>query len=125
MYGTCSSRGAQAVSDLGAISIDYQNQDFVEEIRRLTVQGVDAQADFEGCKRRKSLQCSWVPSETGLPSRLVTPQSDEGGSSHRRSGLEQGPAFACGFAPAPVFVRPGAGDEDRGGGGGARAPSLF
>lgn len=48
MYGTCSSRGAQAVSDLGAISIDYQNQDFVEEIRRLTVQGVDAVFDPMG-----------------------------------------------------------------------------
>src|SRR5207249_6630646 len=36
MYGTCSSRGASAVSDLGAIPIDYQHQDFVKEIHRLT-----------------------------------------------------------------------------------------
>ncbi len=28
-YGTCSSRGATAVSDLGGIPIDYHNQDFV------------------------------------------------------------------------------------------------
>ena len=41
MYGTCSSRGAPAVSDLGAISIDYQQQDFVKEIQRLTGEGVD------------------------------------------------------------------------------------
>ena len=30
MYGTCSSRGASAVSDLGAIPIDYQHLDFVK-----------------------------------------------------------------------------------------------
>src|SRR3954469_6779926 len=36
MYGTCSSRGADAVADLGAIPIDYQHQDFVKEIHRLT-----------------------------------------------------------------------------------------
>jgi NADPH:quinone reductase len=45
MYGTCSSRGASAVSDLGGIPIDYQHQDFVEEIRRLTGDGVDAVFD--------------------------------------------------------------------------------
>jgi NADPH:quinone reductase len=45
MYGTCSSRGAAAVSDLGGIPIDYQHQDFVEEIRRLTGDGVDAVFD--------------------------------------------------------------------------------
>jgi NADPH:quinone reductase len=45
MYGTCSSRGAQAVTDLGAIPIDYQRQDFVREIRRLTNDGVDAVFD--------------------------------------------------------------------------------
>jgi NADPH2:quinone reductase len=42
MYGTCSSRGASAVSDLGGIPIDYQHQDFVKEIHRLTREGVDA-----------------------------------------------------------------------------------
>jgi hypothetical protein len=36
MSGTCSSRGASAVSDLGGIPIDYQHQDFVKEIYRLT-----------------------------------------------------------------------------------------
>jgi NADPH:quinone reductase-like Zn-dependent oxidoreductase len=42
MYGTCSSRDAAAVSDLGAVPIDYEHQDFVREIRRLTGDGVDA-----------------------------------------------------------------------------------
>jgi NADPH2:quinone reductase len=41
MYGTCSSRTASAVSELGGIPIDYQHQDFVEKIRRLTGEGVD------------------------------------------------------------------------------------
>src|SRR5512140_2297931 len=45
MYGTCSSRGAQAVSDLGGTPIDYKNKDFVEEIRRLTGDGVDVVLD--------------------------------------------------------------------------------
>ncbi len=45
MYGTCSSRGAPAVSELGGIPIDYQHQDVVKEIRRLTGEGVDAVFD--------------------------------------------------------------------------------
>jgi NADPH:quinone reductase-like Zn-dependent oxidoreductase len=45
MYGTCSSRGASAVSDLGGIPIDYQHQDFVKEILRLTNEGVDVVFD--------------------------------------------------------------------------------
>ncbi len=45
MYGTCSSRSAQALSDLGGIPIDYQDQDFVAEIRRRSGEGVDAVFD--------------------------------------------------------------------------------
>jgi len=45
MYGTCSSRGASAVSDLGGAPIDYQHQDFVKEIHRLTSEGVDVVFD--------------------------------------------------------------------------------
>ncbi len=45
MYGTCSSRGASAVSELGGIPIDYRDQDFVKEIHRLTSEGVDAVFD--------------------------------------------------------------------------------
>ncbi|MBI2492994.1 MAG: zinc-binding dehydrogenase [Candidatus Rokubacteria bacterium] len=45
MYATCSSRSAPAVSDLGGIPIDYQHQDFVKEIHRLTREGVDAVFD--------------------------------------------------------------------------------
>jgi NADPH2:quinone reductase len=48
MYGTCSSRGASAVSDLGAVPVDYQRQDFVKEIHRLTGEGVDVVFDSIG-----------------------------------------------------------------------------
>jgi NADPH2:quinone reductase len=45
MYGTCSSRGASTVSNLGGIPIDYKDQDFVKEIQRLTAEGVDVVFD--------------------------------------------------------------------------------
>jgi NADPH2:quinone reductase len=48
MYGTCSSAGASVVSGLGAIPIDYQHQDFVQEIHRLTSAGVDVAFDGIG-----------------------------------------------------------------------------
>lgn len=48
MYGTCSSSDASVVSGLGGIPIDYQQRDFVEEIHRLTGDGVDAVFDGIG-----------------------------------------------------------------------------
>ena len=48
MYGTCSTRGASAVSDLGGIPIDYEHQDFVKEIHGLAGEGVDAVFDGIG-----------------------------------------------------------------------------
>ncbi|MDC8449022.1 MAG: medium chain dehydrogenase/reductase family protein [Nitrospira sp.] len=48
LYGTCSSRGASAVSSLGGIPIDYQDQDFVTEIHCLTGHGVDVVFDGIG-----------------------------------------------------------------------------
>jgi NADPH:quinone reductase-like Zn-dependent oxidoreductase len=48
MYGTCSAKGMSAVSELGGIPIDYQHQDFVQEIRRLPRGGVDVVFDGIG-----------------------------------------------------------------------------
>ena len=48
MYGTCSAQGAATVKDLGATPIDYRNSDFVQEIHRLTGDGVDAVFDGIG-----------------------------------------------------------------------------
>lgn len=45
MYGTCSQRCAPTVSEMGAVPIDYREQDFIAEIRRLTGDGVDAVFD--------------------------------------------------------------------------------
>lgn len=45
MYGTCSSRGASAVANLGGTPIDYKNQDVLAETLRLTGDGVDAVFD--------------------------------------------------------------------------------
>jgi NADPH:quinone reductase-like Zn-dependent oxidoreductase len=48
MYGTCSAKGAAIVRELGGVPIDYKNADFVNEIRRLTGDGVDAVFDGIG-----------------------------------------------------------------------------
>lgn len=60
MYGTCSARNAAAVSEMGATPIDYQSQDYVAEIHRLTGDGVDVVFDGLGGKEiwraRKALR---------------------------------------------------------------------
>lgn len=48
MYGTCSSRTATSVSELGGIPIDYKDQDFVTEIHKRTSKGVDVVFDGIG-----------------------------------------------------------------------------
>ena len=45
MYGTASKHNHELVSSLGATPIDYRNEDFVERIRSLTGDGVDAVFD--------------------------------------------------------------------------------
>ncbi len=47
MYGTCSARSAPVVNELGGIPIDYQSQDFVEEMHRLS-DGADVVFDSIG-----------------------------------------------------------------------------
>jgi NADPH:quinone reductase-like Zn-dependent oxidoreductase len=60
LFGTCSRRGAQAVAEMGGTPIDYQQQDFVKEIHRLTGEGVDAVFDPIGSRHiwqsRKALR---------------------------------------------------------------------
>lgn len=48
MYGTASPANHRIVSDLGATPIDYKTTDFVDEIRRLTGDGVDVVFDGVG-----------------------------------------------------------------------------
>jgi len=74
LYGTCSSRGASAVSDLGCIPIDYQHRDFVKEIHRLTSEGVDVVFDGIGgthmWRSRKTLRPGGKVVAYGLTSSL-------------------------------------------------------
>src|SRR5436190_18165542 len=41
MYGTCSARDRAAVERLGAVAIDYRNEDFLARLRQLPGKGVD------------------------------------------------------------------------------------
>jgi NADPH:quinone reductase len=92
-YGTCSSRGAATVSDLGGIPIDYQHQDFVEEIRRLTSEGVDAVFDSIGgthiWRSRKALRPGGTVVAYGLTSSLHEGRlaSGRSGGRHRLHGI--------------------------------------
>ena len=74
MYATCSSRASSAVRELGAIPIDYQQQDFVEEIQRLTSHGVDVVFDGIGgahmWRSRKALRRGGKVVVYGLTSSL-------------------------------------------------------
>jgi NADPH2:quinone reductase len=74
MYGTCSARGAPVVSSLGAIPIDYEHQDYVEEIRRLANGGVDVVFDPIGgnhlWQSRKALRPGGVVVGYGLRTSL-------------------------------------------------------
>ena len=48
LYGTASARDRAAVERLGAVAIDYQNEDFVERVRGLPGKGVDVVLDGLG-----------------------------------------------------------------------------
>lgn len=48
LYGTCSARDRAAVERLGAVAIDYQNEDFLARVRELPDKGVDIVLDGIG-----------------------------------------------------------------------------
>ena len=48
LYGTASARDLSAVERLGAVAIDYRNEDFVARVRELTGDGVDVVIDGIG-----------------------------------------------------------------------------
>ena len=93
MYGTCSSRGSPAVSDLGGIPLDYQHQDFVKEIHRLTSEGVDVVFDGIGSthiwRSRKALRSGGSVVAYGLTSSLSGGRlaSGRSGRRHRFRGI--------------------------------------
>jgi NADPH:quinone reductase-like Zn-dependent oxidoreductase len=93
MYGTCSSRGASVVSDLGGVPIDYQHQDFVKELFRLTSEGVDVVFDGIGgthiWRSRKALRPGGTVVAYGLTSSLRGGRLASGrpGRRHRFRGI--------------------------------------
>jgi NADPH:quinone reductase len=93
MYGTCSSQGASVVSDLGGVPIDYQHQDFVKEIHRLTSEGVDVVFESIGgthiWRSRKALRSGGTVVAYGITSSLRGSRlaSGHSGSRHRFRGI--------------------------------------
>ena len=87
MYGTCSARGASTVSDLGGIPIDYQHLDFVKEIHKLTVDGVDVVFDSIGgnhiWRSRNALRPGGKVVAYGITSSLRGGRLASGGSGKR------------------------------------------
>ena len=85
LYGTCSARAASAVSELGGVPIDYQQLDFVSEIRRLTGDGVDVVFDGLGgsyiWRSRKAVRRGGIVVAYGLTASL-----QGGRSTSRRPG---------------------------------------
>src|SRR5512140_3800743 len=108
MYGTCSLRGASAVSDLGGIPIDYQHQDFVREIERLTLEGLDVVFDGIGgthiWRSRKALRPGGTVVAYGLTSSLRGGRLASGRSG-RRNRLHGIPIF--GLYIAAGWLLPG------------------
>ncbi len=94
MYGTCSAQGASIVSGLGGIPIDYQRQDFVKEIRRLTGEGVDVVYDGIGgshlWRSREALRPGGKVVVYGLTASLRGGRLASGGSGQRHRFREAG-----------------------------------
>src|SRR5215204_6636438 len=92
MYGTASGPKHELVSSLGATPIDYHNADFVEEILRLTGDGVDVVFDGIGSTTRhlwrsfKTLRAGGKVVAYGMPSTLRGGQL-AGGRHYRLRGL--------------------------------------
>ncbi|WP_121357580.1 medium chain dehydrogenase/reductase family protein [Flavisolibacter nicotianae] len=87
MYGTCSLHDAPAVSAFGAVPIDFEHQDFVKEIHRLTGDGVDAVFESIGGRHiwqsRKALRRGGKVVAFGLTGSLRGGRSTGGGQGRR------------------------------------------
>ncbi len=87
MYGTCSSRGASVVRDLGGVPIDYRQLDFVKETHRLTGEGADIVFDGIGgahiWRSRKALRPGGAVVAYGLTGSLHEGRLASGRSGRR------------------------------------------
>lgn len=119
MYGTCSSAGAPAVSELGGVPIDYRKQDFVAEIHRLTGAGVDAVFDGIGgshvWRSRAALRPGGRVVVYGFTGSLSGGRLASRESGHQKGGAENsGSEAADGNAPgAKTPVHEAAGNRHR------------
>jgi NADPH:quinone reductase-like Zn-dependent oxidoreductase len=92
MYGTASGPKHDLVSSLGATPIDYRHADFVEEVLRLTGDGVDVVFDGIGSTTKhlwrsfKTLRAGGKVVAYGMPSTLRGGRL-AGGRRHRLRGL--------------------------------------
>ncbi|HMA02711.1 MAG TPA: medium chain dehydrogenase/reductase family protein [Gemmatimonadaceae bacterium] len=108
MYGTCSATQASTVRLLGAVPIDYEHQDFVAEIRRLTGEGVDAVFESIGGRHiwesRKALRPGGKVVAYGLTGSLRGGRVASGpsGERHRFRAL-----FSFGWYIAASWLLPG------------------
>jgi NADPH2:quinone reductase len=107
MYGTCSSRGASTVSGLSGIPIDYQHQDFVKEIHRLTGDGVDVVFDSIGgthiWRSRQALRTGGVVVAYGLTGSLRDGRLASGRSGGRRHRFREIAGFGLYIAAARLL----------------------
>lgn len=111
MYGTASPRGHETVRSLGGVPIDYRAVDFVEEVRRLTGNGVDVVFDGIGgaytWRSRKALRAGGTVVAYGLTSSLSGGKLPSGWR-RRLRGLERLRGLGnIGLAIAGAFFLPG------------------
>ena len=114
MYGTASKYNHELVSALGATPIDYRTEDFVERIRSLTGDGVDAVFDPIGGARqiwrsyralRKGGRLVWfgMAATTKAGRAGHSPHPADAGSAQAHSGRQAGA-----YVPGSRDVRSGA-----------------
>jgi len=111
MYGTASQRAHETVRSLGGVPIDYRAVDFVEEVRRLTGDGVDVVFDGIGgayaWRSRKALRRGGTVIAYGLTSSLQGGKLP-GGWRRRLRGLERLRGLGIiGLVIAAAFSLPG------------------
>lgn len=94
LYGTCSSQAAPVVSELGGVPIDYRRQDLVEEIHRLTGQGVDVVFDHIGGAHLWSSREALRPGGTVVGYGAISSIRGEGLSSTRPGRRQRFRGFA-------------------------------
>src|SRR5215204_20741 len=113
MYGTASARKNELVSSLGGAPIDYRNVDFVEEIHRLTGDGVDVVFDGIGSTTKhlwrsfETLRAGGTVVAYGMPSTLHGGRL-AGGRRYRLRGLVRLRGLATiGIFIAATYLIPG------------------